>query len=172
MRYSVGSSTWGVLQQIDSARNTYDARRTSSSPASSAPRDELRRGPDHGRRREVPQWQASRNDGCIGCARSGQPSRADGIAWPRSWGTNVPSTISGVFRESLARLQCEHWPEMVDDPVRSRLGHSQQRGQLALGQVRGPVATTSRAGSSWRRHPHPRAVEQSPVSRTAASTDR
>jgi hypothetical protein len=45
----------------------------------------------------------------------------------------------GVLGEPLAGFEGEYRPEMVDDAVRRRLGHSERRGELAHGEVRAPV---------------------------------
>ena len=45
----------------------------------------------------------------------------------------------GVLAEPLALLERERGPEVVDDAVRGRLRHPEQRGQLSQGEVRAPV---------------------------------
>lgn len=87
----------------------------------------------------------------------------------------------GVLTESLARLQREHRPEMVDDPVRRRLRYAEERCQLAHRQsscastprpaTRGPPAGGSMA---VRGAPPPRAhaVPRSPTCRSSAGSAR
>ncbi|MDQ0935967.1 hypothetical protein QFZ49_005939 [Streptomyces turgidiscabies] len=48
-------------------------------------------------------------------------------------------TPTGVFPESLARLERELGTEMIDDPVSSGLGDTEERSELAERQIRAPV---------------------------------
>lgn len=61
----------------------------------------------------------------------------------------------GVLREPLAGLESEPRPEGVDDPVRRRLGHPEQRCELPHGQVRAPVGRDQQCPVLQRKTPRP-----------------